>query len=222
MTKKIFVLGLSRTGTTSLHAALVLLGLSSIHYPAAAAKCWLAGRFEEDVLKDYDACLDLPTPIYYPQLDRLYPGSKFILTERPIEPWLDSVSRQWKAAGPPGPKTVLRDMVRASVYGTILFNANRLKTVWMQHSKNVKSYFHGRESDFMTFNVSEGDGWDKLCQFLGKNKPADISDFPRLRTPYIGPLASVKTEEIHTQRQAILTLIKGESKQQFKEIPTAN
>jgi type IV secretory pathway VirB3-like protein len=39
---KIFGIGLSRTGTTSLHVALVLLGQASIHYPINIAMPWLA------------------------------------------------------------------------------------------------------------------------------------------------------------------------------------
>lgn len=61
MTAKGFGIGLSKTGTISLFAALALLG-----YRAA----------------EHDVATDLPLAAFYPQLDERYPGSKFILTLR--------------------------------------------------------------------------------------------------------------------------------------------
>jgi Sulfotransferase domain len=217
-TNKIFVLGLSRTGTTSLHAAMVLLGHGSIHYPGHAAMRWLAGNFKTDVLSDFDACMDLPTPIYYPQLDERYPGSKFILLERDPDDWLDSLQRQWQGTSKPGNKTLLRDMVRIAVYGTAQFNPSRMRYVYHTHVANTKAYFRDRTADFMSMNVTAGDGWQKLCTFLGSRPPEGVTGFPKMRTPYIGALAAVKNSEVSSRRADILDLISGDSQNRFRQV----
>lgn len=208
---KLFVLGLSRTGTTSLHAALVLMGHGSIHYPAKAARRWLAGNFRSDMLIDFDACMDLPTPIYYPQLDKMYPNSKFILLERNVDDWLESLRKQWAGASPSSNKTFLRDMIRVAVYGCAKFDADRMRTVYTSHSNNVKNYFRNRlGSDFVSMDITSGDGWDTLARFLQEPIPDEVSHFPRLRSPYIGPLAEIKNSEIDEKKTGIIRLIKGD------------
>jgi hypothetical protein len=79
---KIFGIGLSRTGTTSLHAALGILGYRSIHYPQL-------DRLYE-LVDDHDAASDTPVACSYRQLDARYPGSRFILTVRDFRAWLES------------------------------------------------------------------------------------------------------------------------------------
>ena len=56
-TSKIIGIGLSRTGTTRLHGALVLLGYPAVH--AFVRRTWIEGDFQTDVLGDYDAITDL-------------------------------------------------------------------------------------------------------------------------------------------------------------------
>ncbi|GIX30000.1 MAG: hypothetical protein KatS3mg124_0472 [Porticoccaceae bacterium] len=215
---KIFVLGLSRTGTTSLHVALALMGFASVHYPAAAARRWLAGNFRAGLLADFDACLDLPTPLYYPQLDAVYPGSRFILLERDEDAWLDSVRRQWAAASPPGPRTQLRDVIRIAVYGVDRFNASRLRHVFRTHRRNVLEYFRGRR-DLLVLDVTQGDPWAALCGFLERERPADCEAFPRLRSPYIGPLAAVRREELSEKRAKLLALVRGDLDLSVRQVP---
>ena len=82
----IFGIGLSRTGTTSLHHALELLGYRSA--PSSAA---LLDDQYDRLLDRYDAFTDNPIPFMYRDLDARYPGSKFILTTRPLAGWLASM-----------------------------------------------------------------------------------------------------------------------------------
>src|SRR5438105_11325665 len=88
MASKIFGIGLSKTGTTSLANALQILGyktkdnmgvvnyathdLSSVHL---------------EVVEAYDALTDTPIPSFYRELDARYPGSRFILTVRDSDEW---------------------------------------------------------------------------------------------------------------------------------------
>jgi Sulfotransferase domain len=202
---KIFGLGLSRTGTTSLHAALVLLGKSSVHYPIDAARYWLAGNFSADPLINYKACLDIPTQVYYRELDEKYPGSKFILTLRDKERWLDSVERMMKFAGRPGTDTSIRDMIRIASYGITKFNYGRLSRVFDQHNELVQQYFSSRPNSLLVMDIPNGDGWGQLSKFLGL---APIStEFPRFKTPNIGDLVSVTDQELEVKRERLLALL---------------
>lgn len=199
---KIFGLGLSRTGTTSLHAALVLLGKASCHYPAGAARQWLAGNFEPDPLRAVEACLDLPTPVYFRELDRAYPGSRFILTVRDERDWLASVEAFLGSTAPSGPQTILRDMIRVAAYGMARFHAERFLEVFRRHRGEVEAYFAGRPESLLVMDLTRGDGWESLCQFLGIAEWPD-RPFPRLESPYLGALSTVGFGELEQKRRAL-------------------
>ena len=103
---KVFCIGLNKTGTRSLHDALEMLGLRSIHWggselaeavrrgPAirdAVERALVEGRPLLDDLDDADAYSDiLELSVKFDVLDRQYPGSKFILTTRDLDDWLAS------------------------------------------------------------------------------------------------------------------------------------
>jgi hypothetical protein len=66
--RKVFGIGLSKTGTTSLSAALAILGYRSKHFPK-----------DEDFAR-YDAFSDITVAMKFKTLDRFFPGSQFIYT----------------------------------------------------------------------------------------------------------------------------------------------
>ena len=90
---KIFGLGLSRTGTSSLGQAIDLLGFPTIHYPydSDTYQELTCGNYKLSVLKKYDAVVDISVAPFYAQLDIAFPGSKFILTVRDEAAWLASM-----------------------------------------------------------------------------------------------------------------------------------
>jgi len=67
---KIFGIGLSRTGTSSLHLALLTMGIPAIHYPRKMAQYWMRGIFNRKVQADYDAYTDIPTALYFREVYR--------------------------------------------------------------------------------------------------------------------------------------------------------
>ena len=78
MKAKIWCLGLSRTGTTTLSEVLNRVGYRHIHYPT-----------DEQMLDmNNDGCGDIPVIPVYKELDRRFPNSKFIYTIRDKESWL--------------------------------------------------------------------------------------------------------------------------------------
>ena len=77
---KLFIIGLPRTGTTSVRVALLDSGFKVAHTAFTQRTFELAEVFSD-------------TPCYcdYRQLDRLFPNSKFVYLDRDIELWIPSV-----------------------------------------------------------------------------------------------------------------------------------
>lgn len=181
---KVFGVGLSRTGTTSLTDALNLLGIRTMHYPhddqtfAELAR----GNYDLSVLREYQGVTDTPVAPFYAQLDRIWPGSKFILTVRDKAQWLQSTEAHWALLKQHGKMATdegfqaFADFISACVYGTIYFSAERFSYVYDQHVQNVRAYFADRPDDLLILDITKGEGWEKLCGFLGV--PVPDHDFP--------------------------------------------
>jgi len=179
----IFGIGLSKTGTTSLYAALNELGYRAAtfrHLNKIGLSEWFRGNFEPDYLAGYSAATDLPIGTFYPQLDQRYPGSQFILTTRDSESWLRSARRQF-SRNPDPPPGFIRD-VRLVSYGISGFEPGRYLHVFETHGANVSRYFQHRPQDLLTLDIVSGEGWRELCTFL--DKPLPSVPFPHIRPGY--------------------------------------
>jgi len=161
---KIFGIGLSRTGTTSLTLALARLGIHSYHFPRT-----------REIIESVAAVTDSTVAAWYRDLDALYPGSKFILTLRNLEDWLDSCEALWRQY-PDGFDPFITD-IHQSLYGRKSFERAAFAAAYDRHRDSVLEHFAGRERDLLLLDVCAGEGWEKLCPFLGFDIPLD--DFPR-------------------------------------------
>jgi hypothetical protein len=173
---KVFGLGLSKTGTTSLAAALNILGVKTIHFPhdEQTLSELKNAEYRLSILDDYDGAVDAPIPPYFAQLDVVYPGSKFILTIREKTSWLRSVEQHWTRRANKRRRRELSEFdafVRAVVFGTVGFNPDRFSYVYDTHERNVREYFKDRPGDLLILDICGGDGWDALCEFLGLPVP---------------------------------------------------
>jgi len=167
--KKIFGIGLSRTGTTSLTRALEMLGYKASHWEDhdTINQHIIQNQFELPLLKHYDALVDNPIPSIYQELDQAYPGSKFILTTRDYESWIKSVKQHHLVnVGPDNPS-----FNTALCFGTWYFDEKKFKRKYEEHEEEVKNYFKGRKEDLLIIDICTGEGWEKLCPFLEKAKP---------------------------------------------------
>ncbi len=186
--EKVFGVGLSRTGTKSLTSALDILGYTVAHYPTDEITFHelVTGQYRLSTLGacGFDGLTDIIGAGFYAQLDSAFPGSKFILTLRDKEAWLDAMERHWheKPVYSEQPeetaKLKMRRFLRAAVYGTYTFSRERLAYVYDRHHEAVLHYFRHRPDDLLLLNLFEGEGWDKLCPFLGCG-PLD-HPFPRV------------------------------------------
>ena len=183
---KIFGVGLSRTGTRSLTQGLQMLGFDAIHYPGdETTYAELSnGETELSILKHYDALTDITTLPYYQQLDQTYPGSKFVLTIRDKDGWLQSCENHWhnrpafKDAETPEEENYLkmRQLLRAAIFGCYNFVPERFFWVYDRHVREVMTYFRNRPDDLLVINIADGEGFEKLAPFL--NRPIPAEPFP--------------------------------------------
>jgi len=186
---KIFGIGLPKTGTSSLHAAAKILGLRSVHYlhDAVTVRQLKKGDYRLRALEDVDLASDIPVPAIFPQLDRAFPGSKFILTTRDEDAWVSSQSKAVFNQDPPRPGSH-RAFYRAMLYGVIHYSDERFRWVHQDHHAKVESYFSGpRAKDLLVMNITTAADWEPLCGFLGLPVP-DVP-FPHKNPARSGPAA---------------------------------
>ncbi|OON82741.1 sulfotransferase family protein [Streptomyces tsukubensis] len=185
---KVFGLGLSRTGTRSLTAALGTLGRDTLHYPTdrAALDTLTRGDARFPHLDHYAGMTDITVVPYFRELDRIWPESKFVLTLRDDASWLRSCRRHWAEHPVDVPATdekghvylQVKRFLRAAVYSSHDFSADRFTMVHRLHVESVTRYFEGREDDLLIMNLGAGDGYEQLAPFLGV--PAPHEAFPHV------------------------------------------
>lgn len=168
---KIFGIGLSKTGTTSLAHALEILGYRTKDYPGLSR--YRAGDLSSvdlAVVEAYDALTDTPIPSFYRELDQRYPGAKFILTVRASEGWLKSCKKQFneKLAAK---QNEAHNQLFLDLYGCTAFDEQRFRDGYDRFVRGVLDYFGDRPDDLLVIDVTAGEGWEKLCPFLGRTPP---------------------------------------------------
>ena len=174
--KKFFCIGLNKTGTSSLHKAFQILGFNSVHHICdegylqdimiannAIGNPLLKGIDHYDVYSDWTMTT---TRNFFKILDDEHPNCKFIFNTRNIEDWIKS--REFHVKSIKNLKTLQKENPDNTWY-------NLQKDLWrkefLEHEKEVKRYFENREQDILFFDVTKGDGWQKLCKFLNVKEP---------------------------------------------------
>jgi len=152
---KVFGVGLSKTGTNSLNAALERLGYKALHYPSP--------RQVMELAQDYDALTDTPVLACLEALDQHYPGAVFVLTTRAEESWLESCRSHWERVKP----SDVGAWNRRNVYGIVEFDEATFRRVYHEHNRRIRDYFAGRPWKLVEMDIVAGDGYSKLCPALG-------------------------------------------------------
>lgn len=171
MQPKVFCIGFHKTGTTSLETALRILGYrvtgpNGVRDPNIAQNALFMAK---NLVPRFDAFQDNPWPLLFKELDHNYPGSKYILTLRDADKWLNSL-----LAYSGNLSTPMREWIYGC--GSPKGNENIYLNRFNQHNQEVLNYFSSRPNDLLTMNIEQGDGWEKLCPFL--NKPLPNKAFP--------------------------------------------
>ncbi|MGH8614817.1 MAG: sulfotransferase [Gammaproteobacteria bacterium] len=104
----------------------------------------------------------------------------FILTTRPLETWIASaiaeVENSMKSYA------CITNLERWA-YGTDVLGEEVFQKRYLQHQEQVLGYFAGRQ-DFLAIDISEGNPWHKLCEFL--QLPVPQVAFPHLNRRMTG------------------------------------
>ena len=201
---RVLALGLGRTGTASLRAALNILGYNDTYHMMCASVenppdclCWMDafaakydgkgkfGREEWDALLGHcQAVCDWPAVAFAPELIAAYPEAKVIITTRDVDSWYHSVLKtvNWRA-NDPELRAVSNFDWAAGLYYPML------RKFWEcffggDFEKNGKQKFHEYYKELrdmmppgklLEYRVSSG--WRPLCEYLGEPIP-DVP-FPR-------------------------------------------
>lgn len=175
---KVFGLGLSRTGTHSLTAALARLGFDVVHYPTdpTTIRELMSGHFDLTLLRRHAGITDITTVPFFQALDVQYPGSKFILTVRDKPAWIESITSFLERRSPAAEPARYRDrpelqyfrrFLRERAYGVDHPDRDQVARAFDRHRDAVMGYFTGRPRDLLVLDVAAGEGFEKLCPFLG-------------------------------------------------------
>ncbi|MFW6281312.1 MAG: sulfotransferase family protein [bacterium] len=172
---KVFGIGMFRTGTSTLGKALDILGFKTLHGPwwdksRIIIDNWYEypeewPKYKEEFIKEaneWDAFEDYPWMFNYEMMDEAFSDAKFILTTRDPEDVaksdINARKQEWKKQLLYGNKVVKIPSKQKFI--------NR----YVNHRDKVREYFRYK-NNFLEVCWMEGDGWEKLCNFLNMEIP---------------------------------------------------
>jgi hypothetical protein len=188
---KVFGIGMSKTGTSSLGRCFEILGLTPTDGFRQELKDLVrSGRpsdpinnkfkydpfnpvLNKEILREvfkiadrFKSFQDAPWYMLFKYLDEQYPNSKFILTLRKSSR-IQAISDWWHnesvghCEGPPTDKFI-----------------EKQSRIYEAHNAAVRSYFQDRPNDLLIVCWENGDGWPELCEFL--DLPVPNESFPHV------------------------------------------
>lgn len=158
--KKVFGIGLPKTGQTSLATAMQIIGYHVVQYP-----------YYDYQIKSNNFAIDIPVALRYKELDKQFPNSKFILTTREYKSWIKSIKNHYRN-NPARKRHPAILKYRELFWGTIHFNQKIMTKIYYKHNQEVLEYFKNRKNDLLILDVDSPNKWKKICSFLSKNAPA--------------------------------------------------
>lgn len=180
---KVFGIGLSKTGTTSLAQALNLLGYDSMTWKNGPKVLGWPEFFHAD------AATDTPCATQFESLYHVFEQSKFIYTTRDVDSWTRSMRKHFGTGNPK--KLRGRQAEREFWDGKLGWEwYNTLRTVqirerlytrystweeaYIAFDDRVRCFFGDKPDERMlVMNIPDGDGWNQLCPFLGHEIPEE-------------------------------------------------
>lgn len=163
---KVFCIGLPKTGTSSIAKALEILGYSVVRADLSMTQ-----------IEHADAATHEPVHERFAELDKRFPGSKFIWTVRKPDDWLRSLKshQRWCELERRSGRVFQQDWLLATPPNEI--SDEEMLSLARDHAERVEDYFRGREGDILKIDVSGGAArWDGLCAFL--DRPVPGKPFP--------------------------------------------
>ncbi|KAK3636942.1 hypothetical protein LTR56_012602 [Elasticomyces elasticus] len=191
---KIFVIGLSKTGTSSIGDALALLQYKRLGWKDIRSRhlvhTWANGDYSAliDQTRYFDAFEDLPWPYMYRQMAEMYPDAKFLLSLRKDErTWLESMRRHVGRGSWQGYRYF---------YGATEVDGHEdvVLQSYTNHTNEVRAYFQDKPDRYGELVIDDGDkNWEVLCR---------MAECPEGRVPSI-PFPKSNTAA-HWQQGALI------------------
>ena len=172
--RKIFGIGLSRTGTNSLCGMMKTLGFDAIHLPLS-----------QQQIHAHEFANDTSVAARFEALDLQYPGSKFIYTTRDSAAWAASClawlepdsRRRWLAQLPDeqSRRWISEGDVKLYGLGDIALSGigrGALIEAYTRHEHRVINHFRDRPEDLLVLDITNSESlpYSQLVQFLEKNQ----------------------------------------------------
>lgn len=171
---KIFGIGWAKTGTTTLGKCFEILGFDHQSHEFDLVKDIATGNLTRIIAlaEKKETFEDWPWIILYKELDQAFPDSKFILTKRDPQKWVQSYGNMLASEGSTSAELL---EIRRIIYGLPFPNVSKsqLVNLYEKHNTEVERYFLDRPKDLLIVNWEEGSGWEELCEFLGKDLPKE-------------------------------------------------
>lgn len=169
----VFGIGEGKSGSTSLRAALEVLGLDAVHLGSphdsetlkqVRANINTGRRITKDIAAD--ALVEIQGS--FRELDRQHPSAKFILTYRPPDDAAMSWCRQASA--------------RCDEYPAEWADYYAFAEKVRRHITEVVKHFYGRPERLLILDARDADAtkWRLLASFLGLAEPPAGTPYPRV------------------------------------------
>ncbi|KTF18247.1 hypothetical protein ATS75_02205 [Pseudoalteromonas sp. H105] len=175
---RIFIIGLPRTGTTSVCHTFLELGFNTAHT-----------AYTKQCINDAQVIADTPVFNDFVALDKLYPNSKFIYLARDFSLWAPSIRQLLQrmfnnltredGGFNPHIKRCYSDTFKNLTLDNIACD-NYLKEQYLHHFEQAHGYFKNREHDFLSINISHKSSFEQLCDFLNCSVPEHLNDFKKM------------------------------------------
>jgi hypothetical protein len=200
---KVVGTGLGRTGTKSVQTALSMLGFGPCHHMVEvfrhpeSMQLWIdagAGKPRWDVIfKDYHSAVDYPGAAYWRELTSYYPDAKVLHTVRDPGEWFESVHATIFA-----PDSLARregEDMRARFFASVLRplpsrpdDRATMIDYFRSHTQAVTAAISPKR--LLVYQV--GEGWERLCKFLGVPVPAEPFPSENSRAEFISRVQALQ------------------------------
>lgn len=205
MALKVVGSGLGRTGTKSMQTALAMLGFGPCHHmvevfmhPESMA-LWVdaaEGRPNwDEIFKGYQSAVDYPTAAYWRQIADHYPDAKVLHTVRDPDKWFDSTQATIFSPGNSAATVNSGDDMRSRFFNGFMGPMRErlgdrafMTDHFRRHTEEVKATIAPER--LLVYEV--GEGWDRLCAFLGVPVPAEPYPSENSRQEFIARSAAMR------------------------------
>lgn len=178
---KVFCIGLSRTGTTSITVALNELGYAAHHQCHALVEHDAQGkpRVNRYWASALDAHADIAPATIFQELMTAYPNARFVLTLREPRAWSRAMVRfcsKFRLLLTCPPVSTMFDDIYGAGWPT--YGEDDWARVYAAHEARVAKAFANAPHRLLRLNIMGGDGWGELCDFLDEPRPPHATPFP--------------------------------------------